>query len=866
MSKSPGLVKPERKTRRTHKNSRDGCPNCRAKRIKCTEELPSCSNCVKKKYRCGYLDFPQERLDHIRRKNEIKRQQESEGLYSSSGTSLGGQKADTDIKSVLSALEKKKNPSSSLRQRRAELAAQNLDSVFNNRSENFRSLVYSAVFSDLNNNDLSMIRDMQHTEFKPWQDLLNIFENSIFLDHPSVTEFPTGQDLSSKPTPPTHMDLAIETPDFDTSSTLNEKSHQRTPNVTPTLNRSDESSPQVIDEFRSGHQLSRPATMNGGPPLPQAILKRVRFKLHSIPQHLENPFLQSALQGMSNGRIDVRHVMNDKFTTIVQPVWKEETFREFWLTIFNQASMLNLYFVYFIDKAVNISKRSAEIVVNREFDSNHSSTSLTSNSSSPMSNQSLSPNNGNYSEFFYNPDDLKKLTRLLYITYGRVLRALRESIANYHVEYPIKMSMFSAWACFWNTSSDVSTLCMMFTGALTLAIRLLNEAQSISEVSIAVRQEIMILNGHSSASIFPDYLLRAIGELSSSFHAYKRIVSDLMYNFENGLVKYDDRVVAALRNPLFRHSINEMSTFLKKLQFDYIPQMQAINAYYLKLYSLDTTVEGFKFVSPSLLYNLVFDWFRIFRGDKFSLVGNTSIVHRTVCVFYHALGRCLAMCITPIRSIMLLDPCNVIAPKTGFEIPEPPYEPFPEFQAIYQIDASLTRMIKFFDYRQAFIGYHIGHTLISNYVEFDDSPVPEEFEYKDIIRIKIEKLQVAEVQPASLMSGTFNVHNFPIFDEISQDGECYHLLRQELDRQALSIRTEPLRFDYQIGLLNHDFQPDRLLEAYIRKRQAELMRDLSPGLEELRMWAESFAKSGNKLMQAIKKERSQLEATGDGAA
>lgn len=66
----------ERKSRRTHKNSRDGCPNCKAKRIKCTEELPQCFNCIKKNYRCGYLDFPKLRLNHIRLKNENKHKNE----------------------------------------------------------------------------------------------------------------------------------------------------------------------------------------------------------------------------------------------------------------------------------------------------------------------------------------------------------------------------------------------------------------------------------------------------------------------------------------------------------------------------------------------------------------------------------------------------------------------------------------------------------------------------------------------------------------------------------------------------------------------------------------------------------------------
>ena len=78
MSYPPFPRMSERKSRRTHKNSRDGCPNCKAKRIKCSEELPSCHNCIKKNYRCGYLDFPKEKLDHIRKKNDKKSKEQDE--------------------------------------------------------------------------------------------------------------------------------------------------------------------------------------------------------------------------------------------------------------------------------------------------------------------------------------------------------------------------------------------------------------------------------------------------------------------------------------------------------------------------------------------------------------------------------------------------------------------------------------------------------------------------------------------------------------------------------------------------------------------------------------------------------------------
>lgn len=51
--------------RRKHKNSRLGCPQCRQRRIKCDEALPSCRRCMGRKVHCGYLDYTQEQKDQI---------------------------------------------------------------------------------------------------------------------------------------------------------------------------------------------------------------------------------------------------------------------------------------------------------------------------------------------------------------------------------------------------------------------------------------------------------------------------------------------------------------------------------------------------------------------------------------------------------------------------------------------------------------------------------------------------------------------------------------------------------------------------------------------------------------------------------
>ncbi|CAH6721201.1 hypothetical protein CLIB1444_05S05820 [[Candida] jaroonii] len=56
----------ETKKRRKHKNSKFGCPNCKKRRVKCSEDLPQCLNCIKHKVKCGYLDFSPERIEEMK--------------------------------------------------------------------------------------------------------------------------------------------------------------------------------------------------------------------------------------------------------------------------------------------------------------------------------------------------------------------------------------------------------------------------------------------------------------------------------------------------------------------------------------------------------------------------------------------------------------------------------------------------------------------------------------------------------------------------------------------------------------------------------------------------------------------------------
>ncbi|KAG8664777.1 transcription factor [Fusarium poae] len=52
---SPSIPSTERAPRRHHRKSRNGCANCKSRRVKCDEQKPQCLNCARRELRCSFL-------------------------------------------------------------------------------------------------------------------------------------------------------------------------------------------------------------------------------------------------------------------------------------------------------------------------------------------------------------------------------------------------------------------------------------------------------------------------------------------------------------------------------------------------------------------------------------------------------------------------------------------------------------------------------------------------------------------------------------------------------------------------------------------------------------------------------------------
>lgn len=841
----PPPPKGERRSRRTHKNSRDGCPNCRANRIKCTEELPSCLNCMKKKYRCGYADFPPERLEHIRRKNELKLKAalaaaeqmlpqqapvvpqllpQPQPPYVNvtsvtngvNGVNNGMTNVHMDNVNPINALNDigvvgngmngiamnngingidscPMNDVPKLHGRRSTIrirdkkAEGGLDTT---KLINIRNTAYSTLFREVHH-EIAPLQNVLPPDFKPWD------EGTAFEVHDGH-QFPSD---------------AVFNP------------HQF--------------------PFKEAPQAFMPVTV--GTPLPHAFTMNTTFKLQPLPPRLRNTILERSVKKFQEGNFDLKAVRNDEFHIMDQPVWSEDDANRFWILVINQSLMLNLYFMYFSDKAINILMRASDAVVSGDIDY----TSLPSTVHSALSPLTYSPRDNSFA-FFYNAKDLDILRRKSFISYGRIIRALRESLNSYNPEYPAKMSLFSAWLCYLNVATDMSTFCLMLTGTTNLVNNILHEFNSTVELPSAVRQLILMMNNFVLASAYPDYNFEVVLDLTDSFIQYKTYVDLLIVRYENG-ANFDADLLKVLRDPLFRHDYHELDKFLTKLREYYYPIISSTNAYYKQKCGTYEDDPSIHYVSPTLIFEMTYEWFKVYPGDKMSMGSKINPLKKTLYFFFHALGKCLAHVFTPMKSLLFVDACNVTFTKVGMQFMKVDALDREEYRPIVPVVMSLFKTIRFFENRLLLFGYYMEFysSLDLDFIVRVPELPPTDWKYRDVVHLATAKKMVKVKQMTSFSRNLISVKNIPLFDEIKADPTGLKLIQKEMDRQYFAVQHEPYRFDYVSGMSNHDFNPQDVIEYFVQLRREKMQTRVPPLIETLRARADVLIYSRNEVAYAI---------------
>lgn len=812
---------------------------------------------------CGYLTFPKEKLDVIRRKNEMKRNLIDDPDLSGSVTTLNPpsvqMKQESDGNSTPGSdnhlkveaagghgTSKKRRTAIKIRHRNngADKSKATL------QMNNLRAITYQKALKIVTDETRPQ-EEGDLAAFKLWAD----GEEFPFWDDPIDTQgSPKLQNLgdgfsgSSE-----YVDNLLRSPNFDEfspslsgqnlESTSNSSSSHAVANLTETT--TVESKRQRHLSNASSTQLERP--YRTGRMLPNASMKPTSFRIQIIPKNLQNNMLQRMIKKVREGKFDLKSVSNEGIVAMARPVWTEQQVHEFWVYVFHQAAMLNIYFRYFIDKSVNVLVRASEAVVNGDIDfaSLPSSFSGCSTPSDILDCKDIQFN------FFYTREDLHKLTCKAYVTYGRVIRELRESINKYHAEYPAKISLYSSWSCYISLDPDYDTFCLMFQGTLLLIRNVLLDVSSILDISPALRQEIMIINNFVGAAKIPDFRFDVVRELAENFRKFQAIVNGFISSYEKGR-NFDDDLVKVLKDPIFRHDCHELGKFLVKLDKFYYSKFVEINRHYQATNNLPQDT-NWRFVSPKLVFELCCEWLRIYPGDKMSLNSQNNPLKKTLYLFYHALAKCLAHVFTPTKCVLVVDLCNIMFTKVGVQFAEFDRQRRPIYASIEPLAIELVKTIKFFETRLCLYGFQLesSNMLNSQFIAPVETTPPSLWTYRDIVELKPAKESVHEVQLSNFGQQYLNVENYPLFPRIQNEPTSVGLIQKEIERQFRAIKNEPFKFDYATGTLNHDFDASAVVNLFSQVRAQELRGQALQHIQSVRDQNNELLRSRNVVKSAI---------------
>lgn len=797
---------PERKSRRTHKNSRDGCPNCKAKRIKCTEELPSCANCVKKNYRCGYLDFPREKLEMIKQKNLRKKQAELERIVESDPRSISDSKLllEGDFNSRLPHHNNMDSndynleaylDSSSMNDPRSNL---NLDINYHHpiiqepgytTTTSNSSQKYEDVFQNdyYNNADINTQNsDTYHYEDSSY----SLAGNTLHSFHVAGYK---NRDVYS------HSQLDVPPPlqfsytnDVFSDDMIAEKipSGFRPNEYMNDINVELQNSPTYLLE----HEISKTHPVSIGSPLPNAISSPQTFTLLKIPFKYQNFFLRRYLKYYRNS---FKYLVNQEYRSYFAPTWNKTTFSSFWTSLYNQAMVLDMYFSFLMDRSLALLYRTCDVITNSNI--------VVSDPSDAVYNKKEGST--------FTKRDLSLFANKSYVYYGAAIRDIRKSINNVHIEYPTKLSLFSTWSNLIHVHSNIHTFCLMSCGTSSLSVKILTEANSIDDVTPTIKVMFDNFNRFCTGALVPDYPFDIMLELYCDFLEFKNFVGENGKNME----EKKERGIS-LQGGLTRHDFYELKTFLEELINDYYPKIKQINDYYKLQKTINDNSSNIYFTSTSLLYNLLTSWVMKLPSSLYSLGSHCSPSNKVLYLFYFAVGKALFHVLSPIRSIMIVDTCHIFCPKVDFDptifMPQSEILDHELYQFLKTLCTKLSRVILFFNHRLSlYASYLSNHTsLHEEYLRFipreEESDAPD---YKDVLQILPPKMNTRERFITSFGRERIEASHFPVFDLQDQNLAYQDLMEQEKLLQKRRIHLLPNTIDLDSGLSNHDYDPSSIV-------------------------------------------------------
>ncbi|CAH6721198.1 hypothetical protein CLIB1444_05S05754 [[Candida] jaroonii] len=822
----------ERKSRRTHKNSRDGCPNCKAKRIKCSEELPQCFNCIKKNYRCGYLDFPKDKLNHIRNKNEDKRKEElfkklnrdqeifnlpnSISDLNDSIKYHNSRDSDSSLNSRNNSLNSKKNSySSSLGTSMNSMNSKQvlINETFNNiHSEfatnllkletDFNGSVQGSVQGSVHGN--SMDANMNDMNMNSTAMESGGSGNSIHTTQSSLHGNVHDNLGSNVPIPmnPNNMGMNnINIMNMNDMSLLNNgiSGLNGLNSMNVPMNSYDY---DMFDFESSANQFVNFDNSNIN------ILKVYDYNQPTEGQNLNAPPLAMAPPVAQTSPYGLPNAMNQPtvFKRIQRskpryhkqyfflPVYNKKFYTRLWHQLFNQSVDNGVFQSFILDKSLGILLSNLNIVLTSDYLKNFHNTYHTLDEM-------------NFKEdFFFNDKILHKLIAKSYNYYSNLIKDIRDNLNNYHIEYTIKISLLSSYSSYFLLNSSIDTLNTLNSGASSLLHKFTHEINDFSQLTINVKYIIDLIFNHIQICRVPNLQFGLIEIIFEQFKVFKKFLinsTSLYQSLQNS---------QSIRDFLPKHDCIEFENFLTYLLYNFLPKIKAMN----QSHNPDW-FEGcrdYRVLSYNLIFELINKWFKMYPSIVNTVASHLNVLQRVFYLFFICAGKVLNQIFSPIRSIMNIDCVNVLFPVVDFD-----FESFridqkedklsnEQFQYLNRINKDLLRMISFCNYRTLFYGHYLS----------TESVLDEEFISKidgenDYIRVIPTVVDVQE-QPLNVNSELqFDIkyENFPQFQQFNNIAGSK--TNPPVDE---THKYDDSNFNFETGLFRSDFDPTSLVNEFLK--------------------------------------------------
>ncbi|RCK55255.1 hypothetical protein Cantr_04505 [Candida viswanathii] len=559
-----------------------------------------------------------------------------------------------------------------------------------------------------------------------------------------------------------------------------------------------------------------------GDALPNAIRSPVSLRMLQYPKTYLNTSIEEYFR-------DNRELLEK---TLLSPksIWTKQDDKLIWTSIFSGVIGRPFpNFAFFIDRGLNVILK----VCNRSLASVTSDTCFTK-------------------------ETFDVLVKRSYSSYGGLIKNLRESIGLY-IESSTILSWLSSWSLFIHSNSTAKVSNLILTGSTSLLRNCLNDYQKISDVHPTIAFIIRAIRVNTFCAAAPDYKFDIIEQIYHDVVQYKKFV---IYNQD----------LTTKNNGYILKSFVDLENFLHDLINNRYPRIKQLDEAYKRKNNFPPGGDNIEFISPDDIFSVIVDWLSIVPSHAMSVGKSMTPLKKNYYLFFIAISVALSSIFPYMRSVFLVDPWNVIFPRTDFDnelykFTSADVGRADQFEYLSQLSKKLLRTINFFLNRRLLIYSVINQTNVlqpgETYLEKCDSIDG----YPNVVHLKPAKVKFNEVPlPDFSINNIINAYNYPMVDFKSEKYKQFKgVFSTETHDQKVRIKELRAKFentdkettngslvpkddfDYNIGMFAYDFNVKPLLDEI-----TSVLTELKPNtIEEIKQELENFENSQKEVGKCV---------------